>query len=117
MRDFRAELDEMLAANGGYYEYSDILECIDNGMMQSFATENTWAVTQVNEFPRKKTVEVVFVVGNYKDLPELEERILSFARDIGAVHLTSAGRDGFRRRPLPGWTQTTTNFVRQVNGA
>lgn len=116
-RDFKAETIKMLAENGGFYEFADILDHIERGMMQSFVQGDTWVVTQINEFPRRKALEVVFVVGNLSDLAAAEEQVTKFAHEIGAELLMTAGRKGFNRKHLPGWIPTSTNFVRLFDGA
>lgn len=113
-RDYRAELDAMLAESGGFYTFEDIMECIRTGQMQSFAKGDTWVVTQINEFPRKRVVEIVYVVGELSMLPVLEAEVIQFAHGVGAEMLMAAGRRGFEAKHLVGWKATTTNFVREI---
>lgn len=114
-RDYRQELDALLEAQGGFYTYEDIMECIHSGKMQSFATENTWVVTQVNEFPRKKVIDIVLIVGDYEDLPQLESQLEEFRERIGADTLTATGRLGWLKKGLPGWVVHSVNFVKVPN--
>lgn len=115
-RDYRQELEEMLENSGGFYTYSDILDHVQSGKMQSFATENTWVVTQVNEFPRKKVVDIVFICGDYNDLPKLESQLEEFKDRIGADLLTATGRLGWLKKGLPGWVVHSVNFSKVSNG-
>lgn len=116
-RDYYEEAERMLAKFGGFYKLSDILEAINNGQMQSFVFDNTWAVTQINEFPRRKVLEVVLLVGDKDTIPVMARQIESFAAEIGATMIMAAGRNGFKdiARGL-GWTHMNMNFVREVSG-
>lgn len=113
-RDYRLELDRMLEDSGGFYTFDDIMDHIRRGQMQSFAVGDTWVVTQINEFPRKRVVEVVFVVGQLSMLPVIESQVIQFAHEIGAVMLMAAGRRGFEHKHLEGWKAVNTNFVRHI---
>lgn len=112
MRDYRAEAEEVLAAQGGCYTFDDILQQIHTGHMQSFAEGDTWVVTQVHNFPRKKVLDIAFVIGDIESLQLIEPRILAFAQEVGADMLTATGRLGWTKKHLPGWKATSINFVR-----
>jgi len=102
----------MLEEYGGFYTVEDILQLIQEGKMQSFAKGDTWVVTQVNEFPRKKVLDIVFVVGDMEDLHELEPQLEAFKQEIGAEMMTSMGRMGWLRKAFKGWEARSINFVK-----
>lgn len=112
MRNFLNELNQMLEDQGGLYTFNDVMELISQGKFQSFAEGNTWLVTQVHVFPRKKVLDIVFVVGDLKDLPALEKQMLAFKESIGADHMSATGRLGWNRNTLPGWKAVSTNFIK-----
>lgn len=111
-RDYKTEMDRVLEQHGGFYTYEDILGLIETGRMQSFAEGDTWVVTQVHEFPRKKVLEIAFVIGNIEDLHKIEPKLEAFKKEIGADMLTATGRVGWSRRHFPGWEATSLNFVK-----
>lgn len=111
-RDIKREFEEMLELQGGLYTFEDVLELINEGKFQSFVTNDTWLVTQVHQFPRKKVVDVVFVIGDMKDLPELEAQMLAFKDSIGADYLSATGRLGWKKNTLPGWKAVSMNFLK-----
>lgn len=111
-RDFRAEMDRMLELQGGFYTYEDIMDHIREGKMQSFAKGNTWVITQVDEFPRKKVLTVVFVIGDMDTLHEIEPDLERFRKEIQADVMTTTGRMGWLRRSFDGWKAVSVNFVR-----
>jgi len=111
-RNFRAEMDRMLELQGGFYTFEDVMDHINAGKMQSFAKGDTWVITQVNEFPRKKVLEIAFVVGDISTLHELESDIEAFKTEIKADIITATGRLGWLRRHFKGWEVTSVNFVK-----
>lgn len=116
-REYLDEMANMLQEFGGFYTVDDILQAINEGQMQSFVENNSWVVTQINDFPRRRAVEIVILVGDKADIPALNAQVETFARDVGATLLMAAGRNGFKDvAPTLGWTQMNMNFVREVSG-
>lgn len=105
---------ELLEEQGGFYTFEDILDCIHRGTMQSFADGDTWVITQVHEFPRKKVVEVAYVIGDMDTLKRMEAKVEKFAREIGADMLIATGRLGWQNKYFPGWKPVSHNYVRAL---
>jgi hypothetical protein len=103
---------EMLHQQGDLYTYSDIMDCIHSGKMQSFVAQDTWVVTQVHEFPQKKVVDIVFVLGDESGLKAIEPRLLEFKERIGADYLSATGRKGWLKKAFPGWELVSVNFIK-----
>ena len=97
---------------GGLYTLHDILEAIAAGRMQSFAEENSWAITRVLDHPRGRSLEIFAVVGGLDDLRALHDKVLTYAFEIGATVITAYGRKGWladaQRR---GWRVKARSFV------
>jgi hypothetical protein len=109
---YHQKLARTLDRMGGLYAVSDILERIADGRMQSFVEGNSWAITQISVYPRGRTLDLLFTIGDIKDYRALNEKILAFAEkmDIGLV--TTIGRRGW----LPyarecGWKVKTSSYV------
>lgn len=119
---FYEQAQRALKACGGLWELEDILSEISRGTMQSFVRENTWAVTQIHIFPRRKVLDLVFVVGEMKDLLPLEDEIVEFAKYVGCSLIVANGRRGWLKRRfdkevLPHskhWKTMTATFYREV---
>lgn len=114
-RDYRQELDSLLEEQGGLYLYEDIVQHILDGRMQSFATENTWLVTQVHTFPRRTVIDIVFAVGTMEDFSELEVKLEEFRKNIGASAVSLTGRKGWVGK-LPGWNFHSVNLIKVYDG-
>lgn len=111
----RERFEKLLEDGGGYYAVDDILDLINAGAMQSFSDGHSWAITQVNEFPRKKVVDIVFVVGELESLTEiLENKVEKFARSINADAITASGRPGWDKVKSEGWKRLSVNYSRSL---
>lgn len=114
---YKAIVDRSLARFGGFYEFDDILDFIDRGEMQSFAYGDSWAVTQICDFPRKRAVDVVLVVGSVEELTHIEEQIVEFAKKHEIDTLMANGRLGFDKIKTKGWKVFTTTFIKDISDA
>lgn len=112
MRNFKEETNRILAKQGGFYTFEDIVDAVILGRMQSFSLNDTWVVTQVIDFPRKKVLDIVFVIGELEDLIALEDKIEEFRREIQADMLIATGRLGWMRKHFKGWKPVSANFVK-----
>ncbi len=106
---------ELLDNNGGYYHVDDILENIKQGVMQSFTDGNSWVITQVHDFPRKRVVEIVYAIGDMEVLSkELLEQVETFARSVSANDVIASGRPGWEKVMADGWDKLSVNYVRRL---
>lgn len=95
MIGYQQKLARVLDVMGGLYLVDDLLTEIGEGRMQSFAHNNSWAITQIAQFPRAKRLQIVAAVGDMPDMVTLHDRILDYA-DSENVGLVSAfGRRGW----------------------
>lgn len=94
---YYAKLARALKDGGNLYTVQDILAAIAESRMQSFAEGDTWAITEVNSFPSRKIVTIAYVVGDLKDAEILHDRIIEFAKSIGATMVKAFGRAGWSK--------------------
>jgi hypothetical protein len=92
-RKMARALDRM----GGLYTLNDILTAIAEGRMQSFAVNNSWAITQVQNFPRARQLQLVAMVGDLEDVDALHAKLLAYADEVNASLLSTFGRLGWIR--------------------
>jgi len=110
-----AQLEEALAHMGGTHTFQDVLDAIKDGQMQSFAEGNTWVVTQVLDFPRKRVLEIILVAGEMAEAEALYEKVLSFGREIGCQLVRTFGRDGWAKQAKTnGWTNGHRIFLKDL---
>ncbi len=109
------KMERMLLLGGGTHTVEDLTHAIARGTMQSWVNGNSWAITQILVFPRKKIVEIFAVVGDLPELDVLEDRIVDFAREIKADMIRSFGRHGWLKRSKRlGWQCKQMVFVKEL---
>ena len=114
MTGYEQKLARVLDAMGGLYLVDDLLSAIAEDRMQSFSIGNSWAITQVNQFPRAKRLQIVAAVGDMGDMVALHDRILEYASDINAGLVSTIGRRGWMPQARePGWRLNAKNYLYQ----
>ena len=94
---YEQKLARVLDRMGSTYLVGDILSAIDQGKMQSFVVNNSWAITEVQDFPRARQLQLVAMVGDLVDLDPLHEKIVAYADEVNAGLLSTYGRLGWLR--------------------
>lgn len=108
-------VDRILEMAGGFYTFEDIVQSVRDGKMQSFTCNDSWAVVQTIDYPRKRVVDIVFVVGHLEDMDTLESEVIGWARDIGAVMLTTGARNGWQdRAKIRGWRTVSKIYMKDL---
>lgn len=110
------KFSQLLEDTGGLYTMEDVFRHLEQGHMQSFAVNNTLAITQVCLYPRKKVLNLVGVVGHRMDLPALEQKLIEHARNYDCLKITTEtnGRAGWDRIIFPGWKKAGIVYEKDV---
>ncbi len=113
---FRRIVDSHLKKAGGFYTFDDILTAIYTGHMQSFAEGDSWVVTQIIEFPQRKALDLVLLVGNRKDYGALTESVVAFAKSQGLTCILSSPRVGFIKESMrpEGWRVIGFTAIKEI---
>jgi len=110
----RAKVKKALACANNTYDFDDIMNCLRQGTMQGHVVGDTWALTQVHDWPQRRSVNIMFVIGDMKDLPELEQKVTQWAKDNGADLITAMGRDGWQSMMHDGWKAVGTLYSKDI---
>ena len=109
---YHRRLQRALDYQGGLFTLTDILERIAQGTMQSWVHNNSWAVTQISVYPRRRVLEIVAAVGDLRDCRILHGKILAFAREMSVDLVAAYGRRGWARdAERNGWKIKTTSYL------
>ena len=92
---YEHKLGRVLDAMGGLYTLDDILTRIGDGRMQSHVEGNSWAVTEINLFPRARKLNIIAAVGDMTEMEILHDRILAYADQVNAGLVSAYGRKGW----------------------
>ena len=109
---YHRKLQRALDYQGGLYALPDILERISDGRMQSWVQGNSWAVTQISVYPRRRLLEIVAAVGDLRDCRILHGKILAFANAMNVDLVAAYGRRGWARdADRQGWKIKTESYL------
>lgn len=109
---YHKRLERALDRQGGLWALNDILERIADGRMQHFVRNNSWVVTQISVFPRRRVLEVVAAVGDLGDCRILHGQVLAYAKELGVDLVAAYGRKGWARdADRNGWKLKTTSYL------
>lgn len=104
-----------LHIGGDLFSPDDIFERINDHRMQSFVRNNTWVVTQVSVYPRRKVLDIVLLVGELEDAKAMEPEIVKFARDIDATLIQAYGRFGWDKfAAANGWRVASQVYHKDI---
>jgi hypothetical protein len=112
---YHRHLARILDRMGGAYLVSDILTAIAEGRMQSFIEGDSWAVTQIVDYPRTRMLDILVALGDYDECWKLHDRILDYARDHDIGLVQAYGRKGWMPEAATrgGWKVKTTSYLYQ----
>jgi hypothetical protein len=85
------------------FSLDDIEAGLMSGDLQGHVEGDTWAITQIHQWPRKKAVNVLFVVGSLQNSLKLEAKVETWAKEQEATLLTAVGRGGWWQYRTPNW--------------
>ena len=108
------KMEKALRLGGNFYTLDDIQAGIMAGDLQGHVEGDTWAITQVQQYPQRKVVNVMFVVGSIPHAAKLEEKIGIWAKELGATLITATGRDGWWAHRTPGWKMMGALYSKDI---
>jgi len=108
------KIERLMKDGNNCYTLDDIMECVRKGTMQSHVFGETWVLTQVHEWPQRKSVDLTFVVGHADEFLENLPKLYHWTKDIGADLITGSGRDGWTKRLLPGWHRMGSLYAKDL---
>jgi hypothetical protein len=104
--------DKALKIGGNTHTREDIAEGIKSGRYQYWGDADCCLVTEIVEYPRKKTLHLFIAAGDLnKLLEDYLPRVKHFAKENGCSALTSVSRKGFLKRfPAYGFKPKCVTF-------
>lgn len=84
----------------GTHELQDVADQISKGELQLWPARETALVSQLINYPKRKSIHIFLAGGNIDELINMEESVFSWARSQGCDMLTFSGRLGWSRSKL-----------------
>jgi len=111
---YERHLARALDRMGGIYGLDDILAAIPEGRFQSFAEGDSWALTKIADFPKKRMLEILVALGDLEACRTLHDRVLQYAERNDVDLVQAYGRRGWLRDARThGWKIKTTAYLYQ----
>jgi len=110
----KLQFEALLAREGGLYTFDDVMEHLEDGRFQSFAHNDTWVITQIQDFPRKRVLHVQYILGTLEDFYVIEKELVDFATKLGANYMSGAGRMGWKKKAPEGWRATALILTKEI---
>jgi len=90
-------IESALQYSGGTHSFQDIVDGVLSGHMQLWVGESGCAVTEIDIFPKKKTLHVFLAAGDMDQIIDFQDSAVEFAKLNGCDSMTIAGRSGWKR--------------------
>ena len=100
----RAWIEAALEYTNGTHTFDDIAAGVYVGRFSLFAGSESCAVLEINDYPRKRALNVFLVGGNLEEITAHMGDVEAQARACGASEITMTGRAGWALILAPqGW--------------
>lgn len=88
-----------IAATGGTHDVEDVIAAIQGGSMQLWCGPNAHVVTELQQFPRQRHLNVFLAGGSMREIEAMLPHIYEWGRTQDCVKVTFTGRLGWLRSP------------------
>jgi hypothetical protein len=108
------KLARALKAGNDLYSLSDIHDALVHGSMQGHVIGDTWVLTRVHDWPKRRSVDIMFVVGHLEEALQSEGDLVKWSKGLGASLMTATGRDGWWEHRTPGWKKSGVLYTKDI---
>lgn len=111
--ELNKRLAKALRLGGDTHTVDDIRQAVARGNMQCFVRGDSFIVTEVNEYPRKRVLNVFLAVGEMDDINSLlMSEVKQFAKEAECHAMQGYCRPGWKKvLPKLGWKQSHILFT------
>lgn len=105
LEEARPHIEAALAYAGGTHTFEDVAAMIETGRLQFWPGVGSVIVTEIIEYPQRRTLHFFLAGGNLDELRAMLDPILEWGRALGCTAATLTGRKGWARSFLAseGW--------------
>src|SRR6478736_7169231 len=91
----RARLEKALAWGGNTHTVEDVVRMCREGRAQYWENANGMIITELEQYPKYKTIRYWLIWGDLHDCLALDAEISAWAIEQGCTKATAAGRKGW----------------------
>ena len=110
----RKWIESALDKGGNTHDFKDIVDGVIAGTMQLWANEKACAITEIVVYPNKKVFHVFLAGGKMKEVLELHDNSIEWAKAQGCEGMTLSGRKGWKKAlESRGWQPHQTVMAKE----
>jgi len=107
-------INDALGYSGGTHDYDDVVKAIQDGQMQLWAAPKGCIVTEILVYPKKKVLHIFLAGGELKQITDMQDDVIAWAKNQGCSALSLSGRHGWTKALKPlGWESKLTYMVKE----
>ena len=111
----RTQLMRALKRAGDVMTIQHVADRVLDGRFQMWSAPESAIITEVVQFPLRKTLHYFLVVGDLEECLALQPEIEAFAKANGCFVVTCAGREGWDRiLPRFGWKKQWSVLAKEL---
>jgi hypothetical protein len=116
LEEARPLVEEGLSYTCGTHLFEDVVALVAAGKLQFWDGPNSVVLTEVQQSPRKKILNVWLVAGKMAELRAMYPVIYAWAKAQGCQLVTHTGRPGWSRSFLKseGWTTHLVVMTKEI---
>ena len=108
-------LEKALACGGRTHTLTDVVQLLEQGRAMLWQQGDGCIVTEVHQYPLRKSVHYWLVFGALRDCLALQDQIDPWAIEQGCDLATAHGRKGWSRA-APGWQPWFQTYRKSLGG-
>lgn len=102
---------------GDTHTWADVCDGLSKGAFQIFWSGDGCAITEIVQFPKKRTLHCWIVAGQMPGVMELQEKVIAHAKANECHLMTTYARKGWRKiLPTYGWKEDAVILTHEVPG-
>jgi hypothetical protein len=112
----RPFLEKALSLAGDTHSFEDVRKGIEEDKLQFWPGINSAIITEIIEYPQKRTLHCFLAGGNLAELEVMYPMVEAWGREKGCVFASTYGRPGWERTFLKreGWTPRTVVMTKEL---
>ncbi len=112
----RPHIEAALSYAGGTHTFDDVAAMLSKGRLQLWSGPHSAIVTEIIEYPQKRTLHFFLAGGNLAELEVMLPGVIDWGRTQGCISASMTGRRGWERTFLKreGWTANLVVMTKAI---
>jgi hypothetical protein len=117
MEPYRPMIEAALRYAAETYAYDDVVNAVQTGEMFFWPAQESFLVTEVAQFPRKRTLHIFLAGGKLSEVKSMDESLVAYANFLDCDAISLSGRPGWEKALGDlGYKKIHTTLGKTLNG-